>query len=167
MNRNYLSLAAVALLALGFALTAQGYESDALQAQGRAAVLERQLDEATAQHALMAAQLADKLPLDAEYIGEFLTTSYCKNCPECGTTDTCYSGEPFVADVSCAPAKSMLDKYPLGTWLYIDGIGIRRVSDIGGGVAENQIDVAVSGTHEDALNWGGYGMHKVYVLKGE
>ncbi len=33
MKRNYLSLAAVALLAIGFALTAQGYESDTLQAQ--------------------------------------------------------------------------------------------------------------------------------------
>lgn len=105
--------------------------------------------------------------MEAEYIGEFLCTSYDKNCPVCGTTDICYSGEPFVAGVSCALNKSMLEKFPMGTWLYIEGVGIRKVSDIGGGVNQNQIDIAVAGTHEEALHWSGYGFHDVWVISFE
>ncbi|MEG2053984.1 MAG: 3D domain-containing protein [Oscillospiraceae bacterium] len=52
---------------------------------------------------------------------------------------------------------------PLGTWLYIDGVGIRQAQDTGGAIKGNKIDVAVD-THQNALNWAGYGTHKVYIL---
>lgn len=38
-----------------------------------------------------------------------------------------------------------------------------KVSRIG--VQGNHLDVAVSGSHEDALNWDGYGEHQVWIIK--
>ena len=49
--------------------------------------------------------------------------------------------------------------------LYIEGIGVRVVQDKGSGIQGKHLDVAVSGTHEDALAWSGYGKHKVWVIK--
>ena len=39
------------------------------------------------------------------------------------------------------------------------------VQDKGSGIQGKHLDVAVSGTHEDALAWSGYGKHKVWVIK--
>ena len=49
--------------------------------------------------------------------------------------------------------------------LYIEGVGVRVVQDKGSGIQGKHLDVAVSGTHEDALAWPGYGKHKVWVIK--
>lgn len=37
----------------------------------------------------------------------------------------------------------------------------------GSGIQGHHLDVAVSGSHDDALHWAGYGTHKVWILKGE
>ncbi len=50
---------------------------------------------------------------------------------------------------------------PFGTVLYIEGIGVRVVQDRGAAIQGNKLDVAVSGSHEDALAWSGYGEHRV------
>ena len=55
--------------------------------------------------------------------------------------------------------------FPFGTVLYIEGVGVRVVQDKGSGIQGKHLDVAVSGTHEDALAWPGYGKHKVWVIK--
>ena len=55
--------------------------------------------------------------------------------------------------------------FPFGTVLYIEGVGVRVVQDKGSGIQGKHLDVAVSGTHEDALAWSGYGKHKVWVMK--
>ena len=47
----------------------------------------------------------------------------------------------------------------------IEDVGIRIVQDKGAGVQGNHIDVAVSGSHEDALKWTGYGEHRVWIIK--
>lgn len=54
---------------------------------------------------------------------------------------------------------------PYGTVIYIEDVGIRIVQDRGNAVQGNHLDVAVSGSHEDALNWDGYGEHQVWIIK--
>lgn len=36
----------------------------------------------------------------------------------------------------------------------------------GAGVQGRRLDIAVAGTHEDALKWDGYGNHRVWVIEG-
>ena len=50
--------------------------------------------------------------------------------------------------------------------VYIEDVGVRVAQDIGGAVQGYCIDVAVPGSHEDALNWPGYGYHEVWLLGG-
>ena len=59
------------------------------------------------------------------------------------------------------------ESLPFGTVLYIEGIGVRVVQDRGAAIQGNKLDVAVSGNHEDALNWDGYGEHRVWIIMGE
>lgn len=58
------------------------------------------------------------------------------------------------------------ESLPFGTVLYIEGIGVRVVQDRGAAIQGNKLDVAVSGNHEDALNWDGYGEHRVWIIMG-
>ena len=57
------------------------------------------------------------------------------------------------------------DVFPFGTVLYIEDVGVRIVQDTGASVKGKHLDVAVSGSHKDALNWGGYGQHRVWVIQ--
>lgn len=100
-----------------------------------------------------------------EYVGEYMFTAYCTEKHEhvCGEGHgITASGQPVQAGVSVAVGDT--DKFPYGTVLYIEGVGIRIVQDTGGGLDDNQMDVAVD-THKNALKWSGYGHHKVYVIK--
>lgn len=101
--------------------------------------------------------------LTASYAGDFLCTSYDLNCDVCQTTNITYSGEAPIPGYTVA---ADLSTFPIGTWLYIEGLGIRRVTDTGGGVGKNQLDVLVAGNHDDAKVWQGYGMHRVWILEG-
>lgn len=56
--------------------------------------------------------------------------------------------------------------FPFGTVLYIEEVGLRVVQDRGAAVKGQRLDIAVAGTHEDALKWDGYGNHKVWVIEG-
>lgn len=99
-----------------------------------------------------------------EDAGDFLCTAYCTERYEhiCGTgTGITASGAPVEADVTVAADP---DVFPFGTVLYIEDVGIRIVQDKGAGVQGKHLDVAVSGSHADALNWDGYGQHRVWVL---
>ena len=111
---------------------------------------------------LKTAQSALSDGLTASYAGEFLCTSYDLNCDVCQTTNITYSGEAPIPGYTVA---ADLSTVPIGTWLYIEGLGIRRVTDTGGGVGKNQLDVLVAGNHDDAKAWQGYGMHRVWILE--
>lgn len=103
--------------------------------------------------------------LTKEYAGEFLCTAYCtEEYPHiCGAgTGITASGQPIQADVTVAADQTLL---PYGTVIYIEDVGIRIVQDRGAGVQGNHLDVAVFGSHEDALNWNGYGEHRVWVIR--
>lgn len=103
--------------------------------------------------------------MTAEYAGEFLCTSYCTERRKhiCGTgTGITASGTPVTADLTVAADQNI---FPFGTILYIEDIGIRVVQDRGADIQGQHLDVAVAGTHEDALNWDGYGEHRVWIIK--
>lgn len=104
--------------------------------------------------------------LTKEYAGEFLCTAYCtEEYPHiCGTGDgITASGAPVTTGLTVAADESL----PFGTVLYIENIGVRVVQDRGAAIHGNKLDVAVSGSHEDALNWEGYGEHRVWIIKGK
>lgn len=126
-------------------------------------------DEQTIEDLQKAADEAEiALPDGLELVdaGEFECTAYCgEKYPHiCGTgTGITASGAPFTADLTVAADQSI---FPFGTVLFIEGVGVRVVQDKGADVQGNHLDVAVSGSHEDALSWQGYGQHKVWVLNG-
>lgn len=100
-----------------------------------------------------------------EDAGDFLCTAYCTEKQEhiCGTgTGITASGAPVEADVTVAADP---DVFPFGTVLYIEDVGVRIVQDKGAGIQGKHLDVAVPGSHEDALNWNGYGTHRVWVIR--
>ena len=102
--------------------------------------------------------------LNLEYVGEYKCTAYCcENYPHiCGTgSGRTASGTPVTPEVSVAVTD--LKKFPYGTIIYIEDVGIRIVQDTGS-FSTNKIDVAVA-THEEALSWEGAGKHKVYIIK--
>lgn len=100
-----------------------------------------------------------------EDAGDFLCTAYCTEKREhiCGTgTGITASGAPVEADVTVAADP---DVFPFGTILYIEDVGVRIVQDTGASVKGKHLDVAVSGSHKDALNWQGYGTHRVWIIQ--
>lgn len=99
-----------------------------------------------------------------EEAGTFMCTAYCTEQRQhiCGEgRGITASGQPIQADVTVAADQTLL---PYGTVLYIEGVGIRIVQDKGAAVQGRHLDVAVD-THENALNWAGYGDHKVWIVK--
>ncbi len=97
-----------------------------------------------------------------EYLGEYMCTAYCgETYPHiCGTGDgITASGAPVVPGITCAAPADL----SFGTVLYIEGVGVRIVQDRGGAVTGSHLDIA-TGTHAEALQWAGYGTHRVYIL---
>lgn len=99
--------------------------------------------------------------LEYEYIGEYTITAYCcEKYPHiCGGGNTA-SGHAPIPNLTCAV--SDLNKYPIGTVLFIEGIGIRVVQDTGG-FGSTKMDVAVK-THKEASSWKNE-KRKVWIVK--
>lgn len=138
--------------------------------QSRSANWETEAKEAEAQVADLKAALeaaqAGPAGLEAAYLGEFNCTAYCSERYEhiCGTGDgITASGAPVQAGVTVAADPDVL---PLGSAVYIEGIGLRYVQDTGSAVKGKALDVAVE-THSEALSWPGYGTHRVWLLEAE
>ncbi len=88
---------------------------------------------------------------DDEFLGVFKITHYCP-CELCNGTanaHTAWAGE-LIPGQTIAVNPSVIS--PL-TWVYIDGYGLRRAEDTGGGLDEYQIDVLVP-DHETAMSLG-------------
>lgn len=88
---------------------------------------------------------------DREYLGEFTITYYdaCVSC--CGNTKgITKSGAKVYEGVTVAVDPKVI---PLGTYIYIDGVGYRVAQDTGGAIKGNKIDVYVS-SHSKALKCG-------------
>lgn len=95
-------------------------------------------------------------------IGEFKITYYC-SCKECcGKTDgITASGAKVSNSVTIAVDPKVI---PLGSYVYIDGVGFRVAQDTGKVIKGNCIDVYMS-SHSKALKKG-VEYQDVYILKG-
>lgn len=96
------------------------------------------------------------------FAGEFAVYAYCaEQYPHiCGGNPTTASGEPVTPGVTVAADPAVL---PLGTRVYIDGIGERVVQDTGGAIRGHKIDLAVEG-HQEAVEFGRK-TAKIYILE--
>lgn len=142
---------------------AANWERDALRWRAEAQVAEAQV--ADLKNYLEVTQLAPA-GFRMAYLGKFKCTAYCSEQYEhiCGTGDgITASGAPVQPGVTVAADPDIL---PLGSAVYIEGIGLRYVQDTGAAIKGRTLDVAVD-THENALTWAGYGMHKVWLLEGD
>lgn len=76
------------------------------------------------------------------YLGEFKITYYCNErfSHICGGSGITASGKPTEVGVTIAVDKTVI---PLGTTVYIEGIGYMEAQDTGGAVIGNHIDVLV------------------------
>ena len=96
---------------------------------------------------------------------EYIATGYApldKNA----RVGMCYSGDPKVT-ASGQPTKPGITvaapkHIPFGTWLYIEGIGFRKVEDRGGRIKKNKIDICFQ-TRKEAMEWGRRKV-KVYII---
>lgn len=139
------------------------WEQDALNWQTEAQEAEAQV--ADLKNNLEAAQTGPA-GLEVAYLGEFSCTAYCSEQYEhiCGTGDgITASGAPVQAGVAVAADPDIL---PLGSAIYIEGVGLRYVQDTGSAVKGKALDVAVD-TRSEALTWSGYGTHRVWLLEVE
>lgn len=83
------------------------------------------------------------------YVGEFRLTGYCPCYKCCGKTDgITKSGVKAVEGITIA---ADIRKIPMGTKVYIEGLGERIVQDIGGAIKGNKIDVFFD-THSECYN---------------
>ena len=115
---------------------------------------------ATQPHALSTAAEA---VAQMTYAGEYTIVAYCtEQYPHiCGGNPTTKSGEPVTPGVTVAADPDVL---PLGTRIYIDGIGERVVQDTGGAIKGHKIDLAVE-SHQEAVEFG-CKTAKIYILEG-
>lgn len=92
------------------------------------------------------------------YIGRFRVSRYCP-CSTCngGYTGTA-TGTTVTAGRTIAVDPSVI---PLGSTVYIDGIGTRVAEDTGGAIKGNKVDLAVS-NHSEAYAQG-VTYHDVYI----
>ncbi len=91
-------------------------------------------------------------PFAAEELGEFALCAYCteRYAHICGGSDTTRSGDPVCAGVTVAVDPEVI---PLGSTLYIEGIGFRKAQDTGSAIRGQTIDLAVE-RHGEALSFG-------------
>ena len=156
-----------AIFAIALAVTV-GFSLSAVEAAKLTA--ESEIAAARADADLYAAQLRDVMQRDTipagmqvDYAGAFMCTAYC--CEEyphiCGGNGITASGAPVESGLTVAVDPEVI---PLGTVLYIEGVGVRIAQDTGSAVIGNQIDVAVE-THAEAESWAGWGEHNVWILE--
>lgn len=93
------------------------------------------------------------------YLGNFKITFYCP-CATCNGASgkPTASGAPMQPGVTIAVDTSVI---PLGTQVYIEGIGWRIAQDTGGAIKGSKIDVCVS-SHSEAYALG-VQTHAVYI----
>ena len=161
-DKMALALASIAVaVTIGFSLSA--VEAARASAQNQIEAAQREVE-------LYAAELRDVMQLDimptgmqAEYIGTFDCTAYCcETYPHiCGGSGITASGAPVESGLTVAVDPEVI---PLGTVLYIEGVGVRIAQDTGSAVTGNRIDVAVE-THAEAESWSGWGTHNVWILE--
>lgn len=84
------------------------------------------------------------------YLGDFKYTYYCdeRRSHICGGSGITKSGAPTKVGTTIAVDPSII---PLGTTVYIEGVGFRTAQDTGGAVKGKHIDILVK-YHDEALS---------------
>lgn len=100
-------------------------------------------------------------PAGMKYAGNFRLTAYCPcySCSEGWGTQTA-SGNRAKEGVTVAASK----QFPLGTKLYIEGVGYRTVHDRGGAIKGSKIDVYVN-SHSSCYTPAYNTTTKVYIVQ--
>ena len=94
-------------------------------------------------------QITSTIP-HMKYIGKFDASYYCgEEYPHiCGTGNgITASGAKAVSGITIAADTSII---PMGSYVYIEGVGVRIVQDRGGGIKGNKLDIFVD-KHDEAL----------------
>lgn len=91
-----------------------------------------------------------ELESSQSYIGTFKLTGYCPCSICCGkwANGITASGKIAVEGITVAADPKVI---PLGTRIYIEGLGERIVQDTGGAIKKNKLDIYVS-SHSKAYN---------------
>ncbi|MGE5573278.1 MAG: 3D domain-containing protein [Bacteroidota bacterium] len=76
-----------------------------------------------------------------------ICTGKTKDHPAFGVTS---SGVPATPDRTIAVDPQVI---PIGSWVYVEGLGVYRAEDTGGAIRGNRIDIFMP-THEEALEFG-------------
>lgn len=95
-------------------------------------------------------------------VGTFTVTYYCDCVSCCGNTNGVTSSGSKVMEGVTVAADSKV--FPIGSYLYIEGVGMRVVTDRGGAIKGKRLDVYVK-SHQKALELGKH-KAKVYLLEG-
>ncbi len=85
-------------------------------------------------------------------IGEFKITAYCP-CEICNgrwTGQPAKNGEEMEAGLTIAVDPDVI---PLGSYVYIEGVGVRKAQDTGSAIRGDKIDLFFS-THGETQEWG-------------
>ena len=100
--------------------------------------------------------------MEVEYIGDYKLTGYCPcySCSE-GYGSNTASGVRAQEGVTVAADKR---KIPLGTKIYIEGVGERIVQDVGGAIKGNKLDIYVE-NHSNCYKPEYNTTAKVYIIK--
>ncbi len=135
---------------------AQKAEEAAKQKAAEEAAAKKAAEEKAAAAKAAAAKKTDSSAQSAQSskgksLGTFVVTAYC-NCSKCqgGWVGKTATGAYPTAGVTIAVDPRVI---PLGTKVYIDGVGTRIAQDTGGAIKGKRIDVFMS-SHSEALQWG-------------
>ena len=155
-------------LLLGALAVCAVFEGEALHAQGQAAALAAENEQLATRCRSLSQQVSDLTrrqvePVEMVCLGTYHLTAYCaEEYPHiCGGNGVTASGTKPTPGVTAA---ADWDRLAPGSWLYIEGVGIRQVQDSGSAIKENRLDILVA-THEEALSWAGYGDRQVWLIK--
>ncbi len=135
-RRHFVLAAAVAVL---FTLM-NIYYIGQLQKAKREALDAREMARDSAEYQVQVMNITMYAPLSAGAVGGHDYT---------GDPSMSYSGEEVVPGETAAAGPNI----PLGTKIYVEGLGWRRVNDRGGAIGPNDIDLAVA-TKEEAIKFG-------------
>ena len=105
-----------------------------------------------------------EFPYVNEYLGEFSATAYC-GCASCNgiwAGSPAANGERLTNGLTIAVDPKVV---PLGSYLIIEGVGIRKAQDTGSAIKGKDIDVYVS-SHKECSAFGRKNL-KVWIIPEE
>lgn len=105
-------------------------------------------------------------PPSLEYVGNFYCSAYCSCKKCCGRNAKGITASGTVVQKGdCAVDPKVI---PLGSIIYVEGVGFLKAVDTGSGVKNNIIDIYDENGHNHALHYNDdlEGKHRVWILKG-